>query len=185
MGVVTTPFSFEGTRRMKNAEEGIKKLAKNVDTLLIIPNDRLQVVCKEEMTTSNAFKMADDVLRLGVQSIAELITVPGEINLDFADVQAIMKDAGPAWMSIGYGAGEDRALEAVRQALSNPLLDISIDGATASNLTVTGSGESLTLAAAGGGAQTVCISSAGTGTNAVDINATAGGIDIDLSLIHI
>ena len=138
VGVVTTPFSFEGTRRMKNAEEGIQKLAKHVDTLLIIPNDRLQVVCQEEMTTSNAFKMADDVLRLGVQSIAELITVPGEINLDFADVQAIMKDAGPAWMSIGYGVGENRSRDAAHQAISNPLLEVSVDGATGVLFNITG-----------------------------------------------
>ena len=95
VGVVTTPFAFEGVRRMRSAEQGIERLKDNVDTLLVIPNERLHVICKEEITADNAFRMADDVLRLGVQSIAELVTVPGQINLDFADVQAVMKNAGP------------------------------------------------------------------------------------------
>jgi len=138
VGVVTTPFSFEGVRRMKNAEEGIKQLREHVDTLLVIPNERLHVICQEEITAENAFKMADDVLRLGVQSIAELVTTPGEINLDFADVQSIMRDAGPAWMSIGWGVGENRARDAAEQAISNPLLDVSIDGAKGVLFNVTG-----------------------------------------------
>ena len=103
VGVVTQPFSFEGTRRRKQADEGIARLKDNTDTLLVIPNERLQVVAREELTAENAFRMADDILRMGVQSIAELVTVAGEINLDFADVEAIMRDAGPAWMSIGWG----------------------------------------------------------------------------------
>ena len=130
VGVVTRPFEFEGYRRAKVAEEGIQRLREHVDTLLVIPNERLNVICEEEITAENAFKMADDVLRLGVQSIAELVTVPGEINLDFADVEAIMRDAGPAWMSIGSGIGEHRAREAAQQAITNLLLDVSIEGAT-------------------------------------------------------
>ena len=138
VGVVTTPFEFEGVRRMRSAEEGIEKLKENVDTLLVIPNERLQVICEEEITAENAFKMADDVLRLGVQSIAELVTVPGEINLDFADVQSVMRNAGPAWMSIGMGQGENRAKEAAQQAISNPLLDVSIEDATGVLFNITG-----------------------------------------------
>ena len=138
VGIVTTPFHFEGTRRMKNAVEGIEKLKANVDTLLIIPNERLSRICDEEITTQNAFDMADDVLKLGVQSIAELVTLPGEINLDFADIKAIMENSGPAWMSIGYGSGENRAKEAAHQAISNPLLDISVEEATGVLFNVTG-----------------------------------------------
>ena len=129
VGVVTRPFSFEGLRRAKSADEGIERMKEHVDTLLAIPNERLHVICEEEITAENAFRMADDVLRLGVQSIAELVTVPGEINVDFADVQAVMRDAGPAWMSIGWGIGEHRAREAAQRAITNPLLDVSIEGA--------------------------------------------------------
>ena len=129
VGVVTRPFSFEGLQRARTAEEGINRLREHVDTLLVIPNERLHVICEEAITAGNAFKMADDVLRQGVQTIAELITVPGEINLDFADVEAVMRDAGPAWMSIGWGIGEHRAREAAQQAITNPLLDVSIEGA--------------------------------------------------------
>ncbi len=138
VGVVTTPFGFEGIRRMRTAEEGISRLKENVDTLLVIPNERLHTLSEDEITTENAFKMADDVLRLGVQSIAELVTVPGEINLDFADVQAVMRNAGPAWMSIGWGVGDNRAKEAAQQAISNPLLDVSIEGATGVLFNITG-----------------------------------------------
>ena len=145
VGVVTTPFAFEGVRRARNADQGIAQLKKEVDTLLVIPNERLNAICEEEITADNAFKMADDVLRLGVQSIAELVTVSGEINLDFADVQAIMRDAGPAWMSIGWGTGENRAKEAAQQAISNPLLDVSIEGATGVLFNITG-GSDLRLA---------------------------------------
>ena len=138
VGVVTRPFNFEGVRRGQVADEGIGRLGGNVDTLLAIPNERLHVICDGEITAENAFKMADDVLRLGVQSIAELVTVPGEINLDFADVQAIMRDAGPAWMSIGWGIGEHRAREAAQQAITNPLLDVSIEGARGVLFNITG-----------------------------------------------
>jgi cell division protein FtsZ len=130
VGVVTRPFSFEGIRRSRQAEEGIGRLKENTDTLLVIPNERLQVVAEEEITAENAFHMADDVLRLGVQSITELVTVAGEINLDFADVESVMRNAGPAWMSIGWGMGEQRAREAAQQAITNPLLDVSIEAAT-------------------------------------------------------
>lgn len=138
VGVVTTPFTFEGIRRMRTAEAGINRLKEHVDTLLVIPNERLHVISDQEITAENAFRMADDVLRLGVQSIAELVTVPGEINLDFADIQSVMRDAGPAWMSIGWGKGENRAKEAAQQAISNPLLDVSIEGATGVLFNVTG-----------------------------------------------
>lgn len=138
VGVVTMPFLFEGTRRMRTAELGIDRLKQHVDTLLVIPNERLHVISDEEITAENAFRMADDVLRLGVQSIAELVTVPGEINLDFADIQSVMRDAGPAWMSIGWGKGENRAKAAAQQAISNPLLDVSVEGATGVLFNVTG-----------------------------------------------
>ena len=143
VGVVTTPFLFEGTRRMKNAIEGIEKLKANVDTLLIIPNERLSIICDEEITAQNAFDMADDVLKLGVQSITELVTLPGEINLDFADIKAIMENSGPVWMSIGYGSGGNRAKEAAHQAINNPLLDISVEEATGVLFNVTGGNDLL------------------------------------------
>ena len=138
VAVVTTPFAFEGVRRTRTAEEGLIRLKENVDTLLVIPNERLHMICQEEITADNAFKMADDVLRLGVQSIAELVTVPGDINLDFADIQTVMRDAGPAWMSIGWGVGEERAKEAAQQAITNPLLDVSIEGAKGVLFNITG-----------------------------------------------
>jgi len=138
VGIVTRPFEFEGIRRARVADDGIKQLKDAVDTLLVIPNDRLQAICDEEITAENAFKMADDVLRLGVQSIAELVTTAGEINVDFADVHAIMRDAGPAWMSIGWGMGEHRARQAAQQAITNPLLDVSIEGAQGVLFNITG-----------------------------------------------
>ena len=138
VGVVTRPFSFEGNRRSKQAQDGVEKLQGNGDTLLVIPNERLSVVAKEEVTAENAFRLADDVLRLGVQSITELITNAGDINLDFADVQSIMRDAGPAWMSIGWGSGESRARDAAQQAITNPLMDVSIEGATGVLFNITG-----------------------------------------------
>lgn len=129
IAVVTKPFSFEGAQRMRNAEAGIKALIPTVDTLIIIPNDRLFDLCDKKTTVDGAFRLADEVLLHGVQAIAEVITVPGLINLDFADVRAIMKDAGPAWMSIGRGTGQNRATDAARQALASPLLDVSMQGA--------------------------------------------------------
>jgi cell division protein FtsZ len=144
VGVVTKPFGFEGTRRRKLAEEGIARLKEKVDTLIIIPNDRLSQVSDENLTVEQAFKLADDVLRQGVQSIAELVTVPGDINLDFADIQTVMSNAGPAWMAIGTGTGENKAVDAARAAIKSSLLDVSIDGAKGVVLNVTG-GTDLTL----------------------------------------
>jgi len=138
VGIVTRPFNFEGVRRAQVAEEGIERLKEHVDTLLVIPNERLQVIGEDEITAENAFKLADDVLRSGVQSIAELVTVPGEINLDFADVEAIMREAGPAWISIGWGIGEHRAREAAQRAITNPLLDVSVEGARGVLFNITG-----------------------------------------------
>lgn len=138
VGVVTKPFDFEGLRRMRVAEAGIKRLSEHVDTLLVIPNERLHVIAEDEITAENAFRMADDVLRMGVQSIAELVTVAGDINVDFADVNAIMRDSGPAWMSIGWGMGDHRAREAAQQAITNPLLDVSIEGARGVLFNITG-----------------------------------------------
>ena len=138
VGVVTRPFAFEGIRRSKQAQSGIDKLQNNVDTLLVIPNQRLSIISQEEVTAENAFRLADDVLRLGVQSITELITNPGDINLDFADVQSIMRDAGPAWMSIGHASGATRSRDAAQEAITNPLMDVSIEGATGVLFNITG-----------------------------------------------
>jgi cell division protein FtsZ len=129
IAVVTKPFTFEGIHRNEVANDGIVRLLGKVDTLIIIPNDRLLDLCDERTGVDNAFKLADDVLRHGVQAIAEVITVPGLINLDFADVRTVMKDAGPAWMSIGIGTGKNRAVDAAKEALASPLLDVSVDGA--------------------------------------------------------
>lgn len=128
IAVVTKPFSFEGSHRTQVAEEGIAALLGKVDTLIIIPNDKILDLCDNKTGVDNAFKMADDVLRHGVQSISDVITVPGVINLDFADVKSIMKDAGPAWMSIGHGSGQNRAVDAAKEALASPLLDVSASG---------------------------------------------------------
>ena len=144
IAVVTKPFQFEGRRRAQQADMGIGALRGNVDTLVLIPNDRLNAVSDERMTAENAFRIADDVLRQGVQSIAELVTVPGEINLDFADVRSVMLGAGPAWMAIGHGRGAQRAQEAAREAMASPLLDAPIEGATRVLLNIAG-GADLTL----------------------------------------
>ncbi|MDA1279320.1 MAG: cell division protein FtsZ [Chloroflexi bacterium] len=144
VGVVTKPFNFEGSRRRKQADEGIKALSDVVDTLIVIPNDRLLIMSNESLSMDMAFRMADDVLRQGVQSIAELILMPGEINLDFADVKAIMSNAGPAWMAIGRGSGPDRAIMAAEAAIDSPLLEVSIEGARGVIFNVTG-GTDLTL----------------------------------------
>jgi len=144
IAVVTKPFAFEGVRRNEVADEGIVRLLGKVDTLIIIPNDRLLDLCDSKTAVDNAFKMADDVLRHGVQAIAEVITVPGLINLDFADVKTVMQDAGPAWMSIGFGASKNRAVDAAKEALASPLLDVSIAGAKGVLFNVAG-GTGLTL----------------------------------------
>ncbi|MBD3238691.1 MAG: cell division protein FtsZ [Candidatus Moranbacteria bacterium] len=129
VGVVTKPFSFEGTQRALLAEEGLENLKDRVDTLITIPNDKLLQVIDKKTSLLNAFGIVDDVLRQGVQGISDLITIPGMVNVDFADVRAVMKDAGSALMGIGKASGENRAVEAARQAINSPLLDLSIDGA--------------------------------------------------------
>ncbi len=144
IAIVTRPFTFEGVHRCQVAEEGITRLLGKLDTLIIIPNDRLLNLCDSQTNVDNAFKLADDVLRHGVQAISEVITVPGLINLDFADIKAVMKDAGPAWMSIGIGSGKNRAVDAAKEALASPLLDVSIDGSKGVLFNVIG-GSSLTL----------------------------------------
>jgi cell division protein FtsZ len=138
VGVVTKPFTFEGRRRAKNAEDGIEQLRERVDTLITIPNDRLLEVIDRKTTLEQAFMEVDDVLRQGIQGISELITEPGLINLDFADVKSIMSDSGGALMAIGRGTGETRAQDAARMAISSPLLDISMEGAKGVLLNITG-----------------------------------------------
>ena len=138
IGVVTRPFAFEGRRRAVQAEQGIQKLKEKVDTLIVIPNDRLLTISNEKTSMLNAFKMADEVLLQGVQGITELITTPGLINTDFADVKMIMSNAGSALMGIGYGAGEGRAMAAARSAISSPLLETSIEGARGILLSIAG-----------------------------------------------
>jgi cell division protein FtsZ len=141
VGVVTRPFSFEGRKRAEQAELGIRDLRENVDTLIVIENDRLLQVVDKDTSIVDAFRMADDVLRQGVQGITDLITIPGLVNLDFADVRTIMRDAGSALMGIGVASGENRAGEAARMAVSSPLLEASIEGATGILLNVTGGPE--------------------------------------------
>src|SRR6266487_143330 len=138
VGVVTKPFTFEGRQRAKNADEGILQLRDRVDTLITIPNDRLLEVIDRKTTLEQAFMEVDDVLRQGIQGISELITEPGLINLDFADVKSIMSDSGGALMAIGRGTGETRAQDAARMAISSPLLDISMEGAKGVLLNITG-----------------------------------------------
>ncbi|MBE3573786.1 MAG: cell division protein FtsZ, partial [Moorella humiferrea] len=138
VGVVTRPFSFEGRKRANQAEAGIAELKTKVDTLIIIPNDRLLQVADKQTSILEAFRIADDVLRQGVQGISDLIAVPGLINLDFADVKTIMSDAGSALMGIGRATGERRAVEAAKMAISSPLLETSIEGARGVLLNITG-----------------------------------------------
>jgi cell division protein FtsZ len=144
IGVVTKPFAFEGRKRQVVADEGIKQLKEQVDTLIVIPNDRLLEITDHKATIQQAFRMADDVLHQGIQGISELVTVPGLINLDFADVRTIMAQGGAALMAVGRGAGDTRAVDAVHNAITNRLLDISIDGAKGVLFNVTG-GLDLTL----------------------------------------
>ena len=144
IGVVTRPFTFEGSRRIQSAEGGITRLKEQADTLIVIPNDRLLQIVDKRANLQTAFRMADDVLRQGVQGISELITVPGLINLDFADVRTIMSEGGAALMAVGSAKGEDAARNAAEQAISSQLLDITIDGARGILFNVTG-GPDLTL----------------------------------------
>jgi cell division protein FtsZ len=141
VGVVTRPFAFEGRKRAEQAERGIGELREKVDTLIVIENDRLLQVVEKRTSIVEAFEMADDILRQGVQGITDLITVPGLVNLDFADVRTIMREAGSALMGIGAASGENRAAEAARAAVSSPLLEASIEGATGILLNVTGGSE--------------------------------------------
>jgi cell division protein FtsZ len=138
VGIVTKPFGFEGTRRSSQADEGINELARNVDTLIVIPNNRLLSVLERGTSMVDAFRVADDVLRQGVQGISDLVTLPGLINLDFADVRTIMSDAGQALLGIGMAAGDKRAIAAAQEAVSSPLLETSIEGARSILLSITG-----------------------------------------------
>ncbi|MFZ0089039.1 MAG: cell division protein FtsZ [Solirubrobacteraceae bacterium] len=138
VGVVTRPFSFEGTQRARQADDGIQHLRENVDTLIVIPNEKLLTIVERRTTILDAFREADNVLRQGVQGITDLITIPGLINLDFADVRTIMFEAGSALMGIGTAGGENRAAEAAKVAISSPLLEQSVEGATGILLNITG-----------------------------------------------
>jgi cell division protein FtsZ len=162
VAVVTKPFSWEGRRRMKTAEDGIHQLKEKVDSIITIPNDRLSYFADNKLTMHNAFRLADDVLRQGVQAIAELVTVPGEINLDFADVRTVMAGAGASWMGVGYGTGEARAIDAAKNALNCPLLEMSVEGAKGVIFSVTG-GDSLRLTEVQAAAEQI--------SNAVDADA--------------
>jgi cell division protein FtsZ len=162
VGVVTRPFAFEGKLRADQAEQGIQTLRDSVDTLIVIENDRLLQVVERSTPVTDAFRMVDDILRQGVQGITDLITVPGLINLDFADVRTIMRDAGSALMGIGVGSGDNRAVDAARAAISSPLLETSLDGATGVLISITG-GSDLGLAEVDEAAQVV--------TSAADSNA--------------
>ena len=147
VAVVTRPFTFEGPRRSRLAEQGVTSLMGRVDTIITIPNDRLLSVVERKTTLIEAFRVADDVLRQGVQGISDIITIPGQINVDFADVRAVMSEAGPALMGIGYGVGEQRALQAAQTATNSPLLEQTIHGAKGVLVNLT-SGDDLTLAEA-------------------------------------
>src|SRR3954464_16052 len=138
VGIVTKPFSFEGTRRGEQADRGVEELSRHVDTLIVIPNSRLLTVLDKRVSMVDAFRMADDVLRQGVQGISDLITLPGLINLDFADVRTIMSDAGTALLGIGMGVGESRAMDAATRAVASPLLETSVEGARSILLSITG-----------------------------------------------
>ena len=144
VGIVTKPFGFEGTRRREQAEEGVDQLADAVDTLVVVPNNRLLSVLDKGTSMVEAFRVADDVLRQGVQGITDLVTLPGLINLDFADVRTIMEEAGNALLGIGMGTGERRAIDAAEQAVASPLLETSMDGARSILLSITG-GRDLSL----------------------------------------
>lgn len=162
VAVVTKPFSFEGQQRMRLAEQGLEELRKEVDALIVIPNDRLLAVVDSATTVKNAFAMCDEVLRQAVEGVSDLITTPGNINLDFADIKAIMEDAGSALMGVGLSTGDKRAEEAARLAINSPLLDISINGAKGVLLSIAG-GEDLGLLEVQAAAQIV--------TESIDKNA--------------
>ena len=169
VAIVTKPFTFEGRKRMDNALKGLEELEKHVDTLIVIPNDRLREIIDKTTPMLEAFKEVDNVLRRGVQSISDLIAVVGLVNLDFADVQSVMKDSGRAIIGIGIGMGEDRAIEAAKQAVSSPLLETSITGATDAIINITG-GVNLTLFEAEQAAEVVRAASGN------DINTIFGSV---------
>jgi cell division protein FtsZ len=154
VGIVTRPFTFEGRRRGQQAEEGIAGLQSRVDTLIVIPNDKLLSVISEQTPVQEAFRVADDILRQGVQGISDIIMIPGLVNVDFADIRAIMADAGSAMMGIGVGSGKSRAREAAMTAISSPLLETSIDGANGVVFNITG-GEDMTLHEVNAAAETI------------------------------
>jgi cell division protein FtsZ len=159
VAVVTKPFSFEGKQRSAIAEKGWEELAKRVDTIITIPNDRIMQIIDKRTTLLDAFKTVDEVMRQGVQGISELITIPGLINVDFADVKAVMRNTGSALMGIGTGTGDSRAIDAAKQAISSPLLELSIDGAHGILFTITG-GADLTMAEVGEAAKMITNSAA-------------------------
>ena len=169
VAIVTKPFTFEGRKRMENALKGLAELEKHVDTLIVIPNDRLREIIDKTTPMLEAFKEVDNVLRRGVQSISDLIAVVGLVNLDFADVQSVMKDSGRAIIGIGIGVGEERAIEAAKQAVSSPLLETSITGATDAIINITG-GVNLTLFEAEQAAEVVRAASGN------DINTIFGSV---------
>jgi cell division protein FtsZ len=154
IGVVTKPFTFEGSHRRRTAESAMDEMQRNVDTLIAIPNDRLLQIVDRKASINHAFRAADDVLRQGIQGISELITIPGLVNLDFADVRSIMLEGGPALMAIGRGSGDNRAKDAANQAIHSALLDISIDGARAILFNIKG-GEDMSLFEVNEAAETV------------------------------
>ncbi len=170
VGVVTKPFAVEGRKRARLADEGIARLKANVDTLIVIPNDRLLTIAERDMSLQEAFRMADATLQQGVKGISEVIVVPGLINLDFADVRAIMADAGTAMMGIGESSGEDRASEAANAAVSSPLMETNIEGASAVMLNVTG-GPDMTLSQVHEASQ--IIQGAASGEDGVDLTLGA------------
>jgi len=154
VGVVTRPFAFEGRRRTNQADEGIEALQSQVDTLIIIPNDKLLSVISDQTPVQEAFRFADDVLRQGVQGISDIITIPGLVNVDFADIRAVMADAGSALMGIGLASGKSRAKEAATAAISSPLLEASVNGARGVVFNITG-GSDLTLHEVNAAAETI------------------------------
>lgn len=141
VGVVTTPFGFEGKKRMNNAIEGIENFKKEVDTLIVVPNENLVSMLPDDISMEDAFLEADNVLLKAVAAISDLITTPGQINIDFADIKRVMKDAGPAFMGIGFGDGEDRAEVAANQAITSPILDVDLNGATGVLISISSSGQ--------------------------------------------
>jgi cell division protein FtsZ len=154
VGIITRPFTFEGRRRAQQAEEGIAALQSRVDTLIVIPNDKLLSVISEQTPVQEAFRVADDILRQGVQGISDIIMIPGLVNVDFADIRAVMADAGSAMMGIGIGTGKSRAREAAMTAISSPLLETSVEGASGVVFNITG-GEDMTLHEVNAAAETI------------------------------